>query len=302
MREVVKIGRKAGLPVMAVVWALAALLAEPSAAVEEDNVLGLPKLAISRGGALVICGGGDMPAEVNQRFVELAGGPQARIVVIPTAYPFSGLKEAVEYHSEWFELDLAKVDFVHTESSTEANDEQFVQALTQATGVWLEGGAQGRLADIYRGTRTETEIKRVLERGGVVGGTSAGAAIMSQVMIRHGSRKVAVTDAGWGLVQRAVIDQHFLMRNRQQRLLGVLSRHPEQVGLGIDEGTALIVQGNCLQVVGNSKVVVCLSEDDEPKPMCHLSHGDMVSLVANGPKDRHPGRIRVQSQTRVATK
>ena len=110
--------------------------------------------------------------------------------------------------------------------------------------------------------RSKQALRGVLERGGIIGGTSAGAAIMSRLMIRYGSPK-AVVDAGFNLLNLAVVDQHFLRRNRQERLLGVLNEHPEMIGLGIDEGTALVVEGDHLRVMGQSEVVVCKSAGEQ---------------------------------------
>ncbi len=121
---------------------------------------------------------------------------------------------------------------------------------------------------------------KVLERGGVVGGTSAGAAIMSRMMIRYGSPK-AVVGAGFNLLARAVVDQHFIRRHRQERLLGVLAEHPELVGLGIDEGAALVVQGDHLRVIGESQVIICKTASGATSPWIEsLKPGDEVDLVA----------------------
>ena len=150
----------------------------PAKADDEDdrNILGLPEQAVSNQGTLVVCGGGTMPEEVYDKFVELAGGSQARIVLIPTAYPFDSLEAAKRRYSGWRDLDVESVDFLDTDSSDQADMDDFVEPLRKATGVWITGGEQGRLADIYAGTKVEKEIRGVLERGGVVGGTSAGAA------------------------------------------------------------------------------------------------------------------------------
>ncbi|HEV3022950.1 MAG TPA: cyanophycinase [Pirellulales bacterium] len=271
-----------------------------SLAAADDDVLGMPPAAVSNGGALVICGGGDLPDEVYERFVDLAGGENARIVVIPTAYPFECIDDAIACHSSWFDLSVKSVDFLHAETREEADDEGFVGPLVNATGVWITGGDQGRLADIYRGTRAEREIKRILERGGVVGGTSAGASIMSRTMIRAGSLQEAVVDDGFALVSRTVIDQHFLIRSRQERLFNVLSTHRDQIGIGVDESTALFVQGSRLRVVGESIVVVCLAEsEDRPEWMCRLKAGDVAQIVTRFDSEDALGRLDVRLQRRA---
>jgi cyanophycinase len=272
----------------------------PALAVENEDLLGMPPAAVANGGALVICGGGDLPDEVYERFVDLAGGEKARIVVIPTAYPFECVDDAIECHSSWFDLRIESVEFLHAETRDQADDEEFVGPLARATGVWITGGDQGRLADVYRGTHVEREIKRILERGGVVGGTSAGASIMSRTMIRAGSLQEAVVDDGFALVSRAVIDQHFLIRYRQERLFHVLSAHRDQVGIGVDESTALFVQGSRLRVIGESIVVVCLPEsDDRPEWMCRLKAGDVAQIVTRFDDDDGLGRLDVRLQRRA---
>lgn len=226
----------------------------------DENLLGLPENAVENQGSLVVCGGGDLPKEIQDEFVRLAGGKDARLVIIPTAYPFSNLAHAKRVYSDWYDEEVQSVDFLDAPSRKEADDDEFVSPLKHATGVWLSGGMQGRLADIYAGTQTEKLIKRVLKRGGVVGGTSAGASIMSRVMIRYGSSSWAKMDRGLGLVENAIIDQHFLVRGREKRLFKALEENPALIGLGVDEGTAVVIQGNRLRVIGESEVIICMGE------------------------------------------
>ena len=268
-------------------WVLTAAigLALTSSALEpargqEVNMLGLPAQVVKGAGKLMICGGGPMPDAVYHEFVRLAQGEKAKIVVIPTGKLFADRQDMEGRFATWRQMQVASLDFLDTESRDEANLEAFVQPLDSATGVWIAGGSQGRLADIYAGTKVEQAVTRVLERGGVVGGTSAGAAVMSHLMIRYGSPK-AVVGAGFNLVARAVIDQHFLRRNRQERLLGVLAEHPDMVGLGIDESTALLVQGDHLRVLGESQVVVCRGANGTSTPWIDsLEPGEEVDLGA----------------------
>ena len=251
----------------------------------ENNLLGLPDEAPENHGKLVVCGGGYLPEEIYDEFIRLAGGPSARLVIIPTAYPFESLDHARQYYAGWSDEDVQSVDFLDTDSRDDANDEQFVKPLRHATGVWICGGVQGRLADIYVGTQVQNAIKGVLRRGGVVGGTSAGAAIMSETMIRYGTSTQAEVDTGLGLLRDAVVDQHFLRRNRKERLLGVLAERPELIGLGIDEATALIVHGNQLRVIGKSKVILCKGRTEERDAWIHeLDPGDEIVLVP--PRER----------------
>jgi cyanophycinase len=229
-------------------------------------------------GSLVICGGGHLPEAVKDRFVELAGGTQARIVVIPTA---SSLAEspAVETCANLWRERGARVTVLHTRSRHVANDLKFVEPLKQATGVWFMGGVQSRLEQTYVGTAVEEETHKLLARGGVVGGTSAGAAIMTRVMIRSGTPEQAEPGTGLGFLPGAVVDQHFLKRRRMQRLLGMLKDYPGLVGLGIDEATALVVQNRRLTVLGESCVVACLSALAEEDDHMVLKPGDEADLL-----------------------
>lgn len=260
---------------------LAAVLAMISSAqAQHANVLGLPAQVVKGAGKLMICGGGPMPDGVYNEFVKLAQGDKAKIVVIPTAKPFANRQEMERRFTDWRQRPMSSFDFLDTESRDEANNDEFVKPLDGATGVWIAGGSQGRLADVYVGTKVEQAVTRVLERGGVVAGTSAGAAVMSRIMIRYGSPK-AVVGAGFNLLAHAVVDQHFLRRNRQERLLGVLAEHPEMVGLGIDESTALVVEGDHLRVLGDSQVIVCTVPSGQQTGCIEtLGPGEEVDLVA----------------------
>ena len=208
--------------------------------------------------ALVICGGGGLPESARREFVRLAGGPKARIVVIPTASERrrragAGLAEFIE---PWTKRGVASVILLHTRSRAKADEPGFARPLEEATGVWFSGGDQSRVTEVYLGTAVERALHAVLDRGGVIGGTSAGAAIMSRVMITGGQAKATV-GTGFGFLPGAVVNQHALRRNRVNRLLGVLADHPDLVGVAIDESTALVVSQGRWQVMGKSYVVVC---------------------------------------------
>jgi cyanophycinase len=232
------------------------------------------------GGALVICGGGRIPAEVENRFVELAGGRDARIVVIPTAHPSADGPDAGKDLDVWKARGVSWVKLLHTRSRETANDPDFTQPLIDATGVWLGGGDQSRLTQAYVGTAVERALKGLLDRGGVVGGSSAGAAAMTRIMIAGGRNK-ANEGQGFDLLPGAVIDQHFMRRNRLSRLLDLLAHHPGLVGFGIDEGTALVVQGQRLSVVGASYVMACVpGPSGRPPRLEVLKRGDQTDLAS----------------------
>ena len=235
-------------------------------------------------GALVICGGGELPEAITKRFLELAGGDEARIVLIPTA---SGqADETIADHEavgrlteRWKKLGAKDVQVLHTTEKNIANDEVFVAPLKKATGVWFGGGQQSRIADAYLGTRVEREIAAVLTRGGVVGGTSAGAAIQSKMMIAGGAKEPQMA-TGFDLLPGAIIDQHFLARKRRDRLIAALTANPGLVGFGIDEGTALVVKGRQLQVLGDSTVSVLLAaSSNRPPSDVQLKSGSVHDLT-----------------------
>ncbi len=215
-------------------------------------------------GALVVCGGGALPDSARDRFVELAGGPRARIVVIPTASESANAEgpERDGALKPWIAKGVASATLLHARSREEANEPGFAVRIDEATGVWFGGGDQTRIVDAYLGTAVEDALRRLLDRGGVIGGTSAGAAIMSRVMITGGTDKATV-GAGFGFLPGVVVDQHALRRNRVNRLLGVLADHPGLTGVAIDEGTALVVANGRWRVVGQSYVMI-LHPADSP--------------------------------------
>ncbi len=209
-------------------------------------------------GSLLICGGGKLPEELTKLFVQTAGGERAKIVVIPTAH--DGITdEYIESLSEaWKKHGAESVSVLHSSDRKQADAAEFIKPLSEATGVWFGGGSQSRIADAYLGTAVEKAIDGVLKRGGIIGGTSAGAAIMSRVMIASGNPQAKVR-TGLDLLPGTVIDQHFLARKRKPRLLVVLKERGGLVGVGIDEGTGLLVTGRRMRVVGESTVTILLA-------------------------------------------
>jgi cyanophycinase len=135
-----------------------------------------------------------------------------------------------------------------------------VEPLQRARGVWFPGGRQWRLADAYLGTRVHHELTQVLARGGVVGGSSAGATILGSYLVRGDTATNAVMmgdhEMGFGFLRETAIDQHLLRRNRQFDLIEVIETHPNLLGLGLDEDTAIVVQGDAFEVIGRSYVVI----------------------------------------------
>jgi cyanophycinase len=231
-------------------------------------------------GTLFLAGGGRLPPEVLTRFVVLAGGEAGRLVVIPTATARAAADDGAETLAVWRERGLTDVVVLHTRDRTEADRPEFVAPLRTATAVWIGGGDQNRVAEAYLDTLVEAELRALLARGGVVGGTSAGTAVQSCLMIA-GGRETARTARGFDHLPGFVLDQHFAARNRQARLAGVLAANPGHVGLGVDEGTALVVAGRRLDVVGRGSVHVLLAGGAGRPPAAHpLPPGAAADLVA----------------------
>ncbi len=212
-------------------------------------------------GSLVIVGGGRMGPEIVQEFIARAGGAKEPFVIIPTAN--EGEEWGEKYIARSFLKRAGATDVVvlHTRDPKTADTDAFVAPLKRAKGVWIDGGRQWRLADSYLNTKTHRELFSVLERGGVIGGSSAGATIQGSYLVRGAPEGNQIMMAkgheeGFGFLKKSAIDQHVLARKRENDLIPVIDAHPELLGLGIDEGTALVVTGNRAKVVGASRVVV----------------------------------------------
>jgi cyanophycinase len=211
-------------------------------------------------GSLVIVGGAMSSVEIRQRFVELAGGPDALIVVVPAAGGEEEYGQNYRGLRMWRDVGATNLYVLHTRDRSVADSEEFVQPLKEAGGVWFVGGRQWRIADSYLGTRTEEEFWGVLERGGVVGGTSAGASIQGSYLVRGDTNGNTVMmgdhEEGLGFLKNTAIDQHVLVRNRQFDLIELIEAKPELLGIGLDENTAIVVQGDEFEVMGESYVLI----------------------------------------------
>ena len=244
-----------------------------------DREPGFPDAGID--GTLIIAGGGGTPEEGREAFIEHAGGAEdARIVVIPTASNRADEDHAEEFYTTpWTDRGVQQITMLHTRDRDLADDESFVEPLRDATGVWVSGGAQARIIAAYRDTLVHEELHAVLKRGGVIGGTSAGAAMMSDPMIERGNPEPEISP-GMGFLPGIIIDQHARQRDRLPRLRNALDRTPGYVGLAIDEKTALIVQGTSADVVGRAIVTEILpaGDDNNEQQERQLEHGDEIDL------------------------
>ncbi|KAI0602486.1 class I glutamine amidotransferase-like protein [Biscogniauxia sp. FL1348] len=213
-------------------------------------------------GTLVIVGGGSLSDVIYERFIELAGGPSAPIVTVPTAEGSASYDDDAASAGAFRRLGATNVTVLHTYDPAVADTEAFVAPLRAARGLWFGGGRQWRLVDAYAGTRAEAAFRAVLdERGGVVGGSSAGASILASFLVRGdtASNQVLVGDhtVGFGYLRAAAVDQHVLARNRHFDLLDVLRARPElRLGVALDEDTALVVARNDAYVLGASYAVL----------------------------------------------
>ena len=205
-------------------------------------------------GPLVIVGGGGMPLAVRQYFVKLAGGKAARIAVLPQA---SAREDRGVFSKKMFSELGAKVFIVELKNPKAAR-----ARLDEATAIWFPGGSQAVLFEALEKAGLVKYIRARHARGLPIGGTSAGAAVMSTVMIPAMPEKPGLrtgntpTTLGLGLVPGLIIDQHFIARRRMNRLLSAVLDHPEHIGVGIGEATAIIVRGNHFTVMGKNSVIV----------------------------------------------
>jgi cyanophycinase len=210
-------------------------------------------------GSLVVVGGGRLVPEIVNRFIELAGGKESAFVYIPTA---DGAEQTIPSEKTFLAREGCKdVTILHTYDRKVADTEDFTAPLRRARAVWFSGGRQWRLADSYLNTRTHKELWAVLERGGVIGGSSAGATIQGSYLVRGAVEGNTVMMApgheeGLGFLRNVGIDQHLIRRKRENDMLEVIDKHPNLLGVGIDESTAIVVQGDQFEVIGASKVAI----------------------------------------------
>jgi cyanophycinase len=237
-------------------------------------------------GSLVIVGGGMRDLTILKRFIDLAGGLEAPIVIIPTAGGGDEYDQFYRGVGMFHEVGAFNLTVLHTYDPEEADTEEFVRAISEAHGVWFPGGRQWRIADSYLGTRTEEELWKVLERGGVIGGSSAGASIQGSYLARGDTRNNTVMmgdhEVGFGFLKNTAIDQHVLRRNRQFDLIEIIEARPELLGIGIDENTAIVVQGDQFQVMGESYVLIFDNEKmvGEDGRFYFLAPGDRFNLAS----------------------
>ena len=246
-------------------------------------------------GTLLIVGGGTLDGTgIFEKFIELGGGKDKKFVIVPTAGGNRSNDGSLRVYKEeevlksWKELGLTNVHMLHSHDPKVANTPEFAKVLTDANGVWFIGGRQWNLVDSYADTLTQHEFEKVLERGGVIAGTSAGATIQGQFLVRgarSGSEVIIAPEpehrAGFAFLKKSAIDQHINTRNRWDDIIPLVKQNPDLLGIGLSEKTAIIVKGDRFEVMGAWKVAIHdntrLYQPWE-KPYYVLSVGDVYNM------------------------
>lgn len=219
-------------------------------------------------GSLIIIGGGNRGTEVMKPFIQLAGGEKSKIAFFPMASVY-GDTMAQERIADMKSFGAGSVLHLYI-TREQANSDSILALLDDVTGVYFGGGDQSKLTAVLKGTRTEKRLHELYRKGAVLGGTSAGAAVMSAIMLTGDEKRPTrdssfnkievdniITTSGFGFIDDAIVDQHFLIRRRSNRLISVILEHPDKVGIGIDEATAIWVKpDHTFEVLGRSVVLV----------------------------------------------
>jgi cyanophycinase len=246
-------------------------------------------------GTLILIGGGSLKdTGILETFLRLAGGKEAQLVVVPTAGGNKNADGRVRVYDQdkvvapWKNRGFKNVRMLHTHDPKVADTEKFAAALTDATAVWFDGGRQWNLVDSYMHTRTHRAFHKLLERGGVIAGSSAGATIQGDYLVRGAvaGPDIVMTpekehERGFNFLRKTAIDQHINTRRRWDDLIPVIKKYPDLLGLGLSEGTAIVVKGDRLEVLGVWKVAVHDNHKAyQPweKPYFVLSRGDVYNM------------------------
>jgi cyanophycinase len=239
-------------------------------------------------GTVIVVGGGSMGPELYSRFIEAAGGPNALIIDVPTAGGDSVYTQDAPGTRGWRQAGAKNLYVLHTKDRALADADSFAALVSKAGGVWFEGGRQFHLVNSYGGTKTEKAFHDVLARGGVVGGSSAGASIIGSFLVRgEPSNNNFIMDSpnyekGFGFLRNVGIDQHVVARERLPDLAdSIMPRYPNLLGISEDEGTAWVVKGDTATIVGRNKAFVYGGKDatDPGSPFLTLHPGDTYNLA-----------------------
>jgi cyanophycinase len=234
-------------------------------------------------GVVVLVGGGDITPAIAERYVALAGGKDRKFVYIPTAAEDADIDSAALEASFRATFGVSHVVVLHTRDRRVANSRQFTEPLETADAVWFGGGRQWRIADAYLGTRTERTLHRLLIRGGVVGGTSAGASILASYLVRGAPEGNWIVSApgherGFGLLPGTAVDQHVDLYHRENDVAPVVLHHPDVLGISLDEATALVIANGTASVIGRGRVILHDGSRHCGLPYAVLRAGDRIAL------------------------
>ena len=260
--------------------------------------VGVPEYGPPKGTLVIVGGGNTDNTGIMEKFVELGGGVNGKFIIVPTAGGNKDQNGNLRAYKEeevtagWLKRGLKNVKMLHTHDPKVADTEDFVKDLREATAVWFNGGRQWNIVDSYAGTLTYKEFHKVLERGGVIGGSSAGATIQGEYLVRGDTSgpNVMMTEEpthqkAFEFLRHVAIDQHINTRNRWNDLIPVIKKWPNLLGVGLSEGTAIIVTGDKFEVMGKWKVAIhdstALRQPWE-KEFFVLSAGDVYNM-----KTRH---------------
>src|SRR6185295_9123183 len=239
-------------------------------------------------GTVIVVGGGGMGPEIYSRFIEAAGGPDALIIDVPNAGGADSYGQDAAGTRGWKAAGAKNVYVLFTKDRKIADSDSFVAVLKKAGGVWFEGGRQYHLVEDYGGTKTEAAFREVLARGGVVGGSSAGASILGDFLVRGApSQNNRIMDypgweKGFAYLRNVGIDQHVVARERLPDLAdSIMTKYPKLLAISEDEGTAWVVKGDTATIIGRNKAFVYGGSDptDPGVPFLTLRPGDTYNLA-----------------------
>jgi cyanophycinase len=208
-------------------------------------------------GTLVIVGGGGVPSEIAQRFLQAGGGADGHFVVLPIAMPDPVRTTQEEAFIK--RMGAKNVRAIAYREKKDLEQPEVVALLQEATGIWFGGGRQWNFVDAYEGTQLPELFRGVLRRGGVIGGSSAGATIQGDYLLRGAPAGPNIMmcegyERALGFLPGVAIDQHFSARNRFRDMTAFMAKYPQFLGIGLDEATAILVQGSSAEILGKGKV------------------------------------------------
>ncbi len=252
---------------------------------------------------------GDGSDEILMRFVELAGGKDADILVIPTASEEQE-ETAKRYVNTFNKHGVKSVDVLEVRKRDDANTERVVNLTGKATGIFITGGAQSRLVELLIGTTTMQAIRQRNQEGVIVAGTSAGASILASHMMLGGTglagnsgdaaarKNMVEMVAGFGLLRDVIVDQHFSERGRMGRLLSIFAANPGLLSIGLDEDTAVLITDGMLETLGTG-MVTFINGRDAKSDFFEREVGEVLTVADSHLTVLGPGR-KFDLQTRKA--